>query len=375
NCHQVIRLIMENFSAPESRDEIVDFVDFDKVNERLKNRNTITLEFLNAERKWRCARFIVVERLDDGRIRRAMYLIEDIDDEKREREQLNAQIEANNNRIWTISKIYVTAYEIDIANDTFVRIKEGIQETIDIVGDVDTDAQVMIRKVIQEIVAKTYVKDVMKFVDFSTLEDRLRDTDNVMIEYMYKNRRWIRSHFLVSRRGESGKLTHVIWLGQDITKEIKERKRLLNMSERAVAASQAKSAFLSNMSHEIRTPINAVLGFNEMILRESNDDAIVSYAESVRIAGNTLLGLVNDILDFSKIEAGKMEIVPVDYDMSSLLSDLVNIVRIRADEKGLMLSLNFDKGTPKFLRGDEIRIKQVITNILTNAVKYTEKAP
>ncbi|MCR5417519.1 MAG: response regulator [Lachnospiraceae bacterium] len=143
--------------------------------------------------------------------------------------------------------------------------------------------------------------------------------------------------------------------------------------ERAVAASEAKSLFLSNMSHEIRTPINAVLGMNEMILRESEDENISAYSESIKVAGSMLLGLINDILDFSRIEAGKMEILPVDYDLSSVVNDLVNMVQTRADEKGLALELDFDRTIPKILHGDEVRIKQVITNILTNAVKYTEK--
>ncbi|MBR4153336.1 MAG: response regulator [Selenomonadaceae bacterium] len=373
NCHQVIRLIMENFSAPESRKEIVDFVDFAKVQERLKYRNTITLEFLNSEHKWRSARFIVAERLADGRIRRAMYLIEDIDDEKREREKLNAQVEENTNRIWTISKIYVSAYEFNLVDDTFIRIKENIKEAKEHSGDDGTGAQFIVRSFIEKVVDEEFLDDMFKFCDLATLEERLRDTDNIMIEYMFKNKRWIRSRLLVSRRSVTGEITHIILLSQDITKEIKERTRLLKNAERALAASQAKSAFLSNMSHEIRTPINAVLGLNEMILRESNENNILSYAESVRTAGTTLLGLVNDILDFSKIEAGKMEIIPVNYDISSLLNDLVNMIRIKADSKGLKLSLAFDKDTPKLLRGDEIRIKQVITNILTNAVKYTEK--
>ncbi|MCR5102178.1 MAG: response regulator [Butyrivibrio sp.] len=144
-------------------------------------------------------------------------------------------------------------------------------------------------------------------------------------------------------------------------------------SELAIAANNAKTAFLSNMSHEIRTPINAVLGMNEMILRESDDDNVLAYSESIKAAGHTLLGLVNDILDFSKIEEGKMEIIPVEYDLSSVLNDLVNMVQTRADDKGLVLNLKFNPDTPKILCGDEIRIKQIITNILTNAVKYTEK--
>lgn len=144
-------------------------------------------------------------------------------------------------------------------------------------------------------------------------------------------------------------------------------------AETAAAANEAKSTFLSNMSHEIRTPINAVLGMNEMILRESREPNVIEYAENIHTAGSTLLGLINDILDFSKIEAGKMEIIPVDYDLSSVFNDLVNMIHTRADAKGLELLLDFDQETPKLLYGDEIRIKQVITNILTNAVKYTEK--
>ncbi|MBR5337019.1 MAG: response regulator [Lachnospiraceae bacterium] len=150
-------------------------------------------------------------------------------------------------------------------------------------------------------------------------------------------------------------------------------RRLSHENERALAATRAKSAFLSNMSHEIRTPINAILGMNEMVLRESRDTGILEYSESIRTAGHTLLGLVNDILDFSKIEAGKIEIIPVDYDLSSLINDLVNMVQTRADDKGLTLNLDIDENIPKLLNGDDVRIKQIITNILTNAVKFTDK--
>ena len=143
-------------------------------------------------------------------------------------------------------------------------------------------------------------------------------------------------------------------------------------TRQAMASSEAKSIFLSNMSHEIRTPINAVLGMNEMILRETEDKGIISYSESIKVAGQSLLRIVNDILDFSKIEAGKMEIIPVFYDLSTLLNNVVNMVKDRANEKGLNLILKFDGTTPNKLYGDEVRIRQVIVNLLTNAVKYTE---
>lgn len=153
---------------------------------------------------------------------------------------------------------------------------------------------------------------------------------------------------------------------------VKHEKELESELQIAQARNEAKSQFLSNMSHEIRTPINAILGMNEMILRESSESSTLEYAENIRNAGNTLLGLVNDILDFSKIEAGKMNIIPVDYDLASLLNDLVTMIQTRADAKGLELAVKVDSSIPDHLHGDEIRIKQAVTNILTNAVKYTE---
>lgn len=149
--------------------------------------------------------------------------------------------------------------------------------------------------------------------------------------------------------------------------------QLEGMAKEAQAANQAKSAFLSNMSHEIRTPINAVLGMDEMILRESRENDVIKYAEDIRSAGNSLLGLINDILDFSKIEAGRLDILPVEYEVTSVINDLYNMIILRANEKGLQFVMNIDPYIPSIMYGDEIRIKQVITNILTNAVKYTEK--
>ncbi len=143
--------------------------------------------------------------------------------------------------------------------------------------------------------------------------------------------------------------------------------------EDALDANRAKSDFLANMSHEIRTPINAVLGFNEMILRENTDPNVKEFALDIKSSGNSLLSLINDILDFSKIEAGKMEILPVTYDMGSLLNDMINLIGFRATEKGLILRVDIDPTLPHVLYGDEVRIKQIITNILTNAVKYTSE--
>ena len=142
---------------------------------------------------------------------------------------------------------------------------------------------------------------------------------------------------------------------------------------KAESANKAKSSFLSHMSHEIRTPINAILGMDEMILREGVDATVKSYALDIRNAGVELLGIINDILDFSKIESGKLTVIPIEYKMADMLRDLYHMIKKRADDKGLELILEADPEIPEVLYGDEIRIKQIITNILTNAVKYTEK--
>lgn len=141
--------------------------------------------------------------------------------------------------------------------------------------------------------------------------------------------------------------------------------------DEAVRANEAKSLFLSNMSHEIRTPINAVLGMNEMILRECTDKQLLSYAANIQSSGKTLLFLINDILDMSKIESGKMEIVRVEYAPEDLMMDLWNIIFLRAQEKGLTIDFTLDQTLPRVLYGDDVRIKQIVTNLLTNAVKYT----
>lgn len=179
----------------------------------------------------------------------------------------------------------------------------------------------------------------------------------------------------------------VQWMCRNIAKFIELRDRrnreqelslddLLKIVEdkcdEARAATKSKSDFLSNMSHEIRTPLNSVLGMNELILREANDDSIINYACNVETSGKLLLSLINDILDFSKIESGKMEIIPVRYQITSVVNDTVNMLNRRFEEKGLELKINADPEIPSCLFGDEVRIRQILTNIMTNAVKYTD---
>lgn len=163
-----------------------------------------------------------------------------------------------------------------------------------------------------------------------------------------------------------------VWL-VDITEHYKTNKKLTELKEMADAANKAKSNFLANMSHEIRTPINTVLGMDEIILREATEVPIKGYAENIREASTTLLSLVNDLLDFSKIECGKMEILPVEYEVAGVLTEVINMIEIKAANKKLEFKTIISEDIPYLLFGDEIRLKQVVSNLLTNAVKYTQE--
>jgi len=278
-----------------------------------------------------------------------------------------------NSQLSSAADIYLSLSDIDLMNNTLIQIKNFDPRFLTQFTPDESNVQETFNRIMDSMPDTPTKQAAIDFVDLSTLEDRLAEKGSIVLEYQSHGYKWVRARFVESQRTPEGKLSHVLWMLEDIDAEKKDREKLIDMSERAIAANEAKSSFLSNMSHEIRTPINAVLGMNEMVLRESSDPAVISYSESIRTAGNTLLGLINDILDFSKIEAGKMEIIPVDYDLATVFSDLVNMIQTRLDNKGLMLITDFDSKMPHLLYGDEVRIKQIITNILTNAAKYTEK--
>lgn len=143
--------------------------------------------------------------------------------------------------------------------------------------------------------------------------------------------------------------------------------------QRAVLANESKGKFLANMSHEIRTPINTIIGMNEMILRENQDAGIQEYAQNISGASKTLLSLVNDVLDFSKMESGNFEVAHSSYYVSSLLNDVIHVLRARTEKKHLDIRLNVDEGLPSILVGDEVRIRKMINTLFNNSLKFTRE--
>ncbi|MBO4678414.1 MAG: response regulator [Lachnospiraceae bacterium] len=194
----------------------------------------------------------------------------------------------------------------------------------------------------------------------NAVRDGVAKTEHYRIKFNKltdKNNRVLGSYFLI----------------RDVTEEIYYLAAINEAKINADNANRAKSAFLANMSHEIRTPLNSILGLNEMILRVEKDEEIRGYAEEVKQSGAVLLSLINDILDFSKIEANKMELVRVEYNPHKLLRDIKQFFEQMAADKDLFIHINCDPAIPSVLYGDEKRIRQVLSNLVSNAIKYTKE--
>ena len=204
------------------------------------------------------------------------------------------------------------------------------------------------------------------------LERRLEPADiTYRIKHPTKGIRWIRSRSR-TRALPDGSL-RVYGLVSDVTHEREHEVELERARDEAEAASMAKSQFMANMSHEIRTPMNGILGMTELLLGTPLTDKQRRFAKAVYRSGESLLEIINDILDFSKIEAGKLELAPTDFSPRGVVEDTLELLAPRAHEKSLELSFHEAPGLPAMVHGDPLRLRQVLTNLIANAIKFTER--
>ena len=203
-------------------------------------------------------------------------------------------------------------------------------------------------------------------------DDDLNPVDQVLrIQHPVHGLRWLR------RRSHARRLDNEEWriygLVSDVTDEHQQALELQRARDAAESASQAKSQFMASMSHEIRTPMNAILGMTELLMGTNLSDKQRRYAQSVFRSGESLLEIINDILDFSKIEAGRLELAPTDFSLQTMLDDTLELMAPRAHEKGLEIASHFQPGLPPIVHADSLRLQQIITNLVANAVKFTER--
>lgn len=186
--------------------------------------------------------------------------------------------------------------------------------------------------------------------------------------------RWVevRKQVFFVRTGDQIRPTHGILAARDITDQKDIESRLVQAKKQAEAASQSKSAFLANMSHEIRTPMTAILGYTDLALEQVSEPDTVSNLKTIKRNGIFLLDIINDILDLSKIEAGKLEVQREPFEPVRLIHDVVSIMNVRAIEKGLQLSFDIDSRIPRTIQSDPKRLKQILVNLVGNAIKFTE---
>ena len=284
-------------------------------------------------------------------------------------------------KIDTIQESYLFSMMVDLAKDSCVNpntteINVSRQDYMDIKY---SDWRLMISNMFKDEDRGLFLRASSPENVINMLEMQKQFHIDIQMRNMQGEYIWCRLNFAAMKNfsRENPRFVYTVHdISEDIAQLLRQEgmiKAIEEQNERLQEADKNRTKFFSNMSHEIRTPINAIMGMNEVILRDCKDETIRGYAEDVKAASQYLLSLVNDILDYSKIEAGKMEIVPVEYDVEDLLDGVCRLVQAKLEVKALEFELNIEENVPSRLFGDEVRISQILINLLANAIKYTDQ--
>lgn len=284
-------------------------------------------------------------------------------------------------KAYTIQEAYLFSMIVDLSDDSCINpnTTEVMSDRQDFMDIKYSDWRLMISNMFKEQDRILFLRASSPENIINTLETKSRFNIDLQMMNVQGDYIWSRLCFARMKNfsRENPRFLYTVYdISEDmnqllrqegITKAVEEQNEILQHLD------QKKTQFFANMSHEFRAPINAIMGMSEVILCNSKESNIREYAGDIKNASKMLLHLVNDILDLSKIQAGKMEIVPVEYETEDLVRNVGNVIRLMVQDKSLAYEVNIAKDVPKRLFGDEIRIAQVLTNLLTNAVKYTDQ--
>ena len=298
--------------------------------------------------------------------------------ELKNNELKEALVEANENRdvIMAIGKMYIAIYDINL-NDNTYDVVHGITNFY---SDFNKKAETLdvINRVLNNTVSDEYKKVMEEFFDFSTLKDRLRDTNTVHADYKASDGKWVSARFVVKTRNGDGSAHEVLYIPRVITsekvKELEYQEQIVKSNLEAKKANLVKTDFLRRMSHDIRTPINGIIGMTN--IADHYPDDLKKQEEcrkKVKNASNFLLELVNNVLDMSKLESGAMELDDVSFDFIKLLREVESITKMNGENKGVRVISDYGNVKGCMVVGSPLHVKQVVLNIAGNAVKYTNE--
>ena len=279
--------------------------------------------------------------------------------------ELEAAIEARDDRIWSLEERLGRANALVDAQGDFV-LREDAQGRI---THASAPLCALAGKPAEKIVGGNYPLDVVSEGVRTTLPDGSTSFDQEI--RAREGSHWI-SWKVVPVRDENGRVVETQRVGRDVTGRVAAERALAEASEKAEAASRAKSRFLAVVSHEVRTPLNGILGMADLLLDTSLTPEQRTYAKAVKSSGDALLGLIEEILDFSKIEAGRLDIESIPFDLPALVTDVVELIAPRAQAKGVEIAADVADDVPRIAAGDAAKLRQVLLNLAGNAVKFTD---
>ena len=290
----------------------------------------------------------------------------------REAERSRNELLLEHEVISSISKGYFSIYSIDLIRNFYEEISNYTHSVHRAIGH-GGNASAKLQEICRTLVADEYQQEVMQFFDLSTVAERMRESEAVEIEYYATDGNWHLARFLEKKRDASGRVTDILYVTRIVSKQKQqemEKERLRIAYQVAEKASEAKTTFLLNMSHDIRTPMNAILGCSRLMRGQLTDPKLQHYQDMIEQSGKLLLSIINNVLDMARIESGKMELDENYTHTGNIAAGVCNVFEMEVKKKNLTLIHDVQVEHPHIIC-DLTKMQEVLTNVISNAVKYT----